>query len=356
MVKTGIPPFPGEEVGTWSWNNPELANAEDWTDREDADRGATETAFRMSEQRRILERRTPFVKPKTAGPGELMIEPPRFRRSVATPGTEARTGGKERSGKREAGDFRANPNRNLAPSSVRPNIGKGVPTRPLSSHEPERIRIPHPTRASYPSNGSQCYNCSEWGHIAQFCPKKKDMEEPMEIGVTKGRVFWAAETKPTYTLPIRLNGQEKVALVDSGCSQSLIRQDLVGPRQAVSQTHVLIACVPSYYPVAMIRFQWRGEEETLRVGVLPHLEEDIIIGTDYTALPQLVSKAGEEHMMKRWWEEVPYDTEIAETRPIKPRLSKRQKRVQRQQHWEEKWGNTAPPGITGKVYTVAGDF
>ncbi|KAJ1177223.1 hypothetical protein NDU88_002484 [Pleurodeles waltl] len=45
LVKTGIPPFPGEEVGSWSWNTPELANAADWTDREDAERGATETAF-----------------------------------------------------------------------------------------------------------------------------------------------------------------------------------------------------------------------------------------------------------------------------------------------------------------------
>ncbi|KAJ1117486.1 hypothetical protein NDU88_005686 [Pleurodeles waltl] len=68
------------------------------------------------------------------------------------------------------------------------------------------------------------------------------------------------------------------------------------------------------------------------------------------------SKAGEEHMMKKWWDEVPYDTEIAETRPLKPHLSKRQKRAQRQQHWEENRGNTDKPRITGKVYTVAGDF
>ncbi|KAJ1170166.1 hypothetical protein NDU88_002047 [Pleurodeles waltl] len=125
------------------------------------------------------------------------------------------------------------------------------------------------------------------------------------------------------------------------------------------QTQVLIACVhgdQSYYPVARIRFQWRGKEETLRVGVLPHLEEDIIIGTDYAAFPRLLNKAREEHMMKKWWEEIPYDTEIAETRPLKPHLSKRQKRAQSQQHWEENQGNTDPPGITGKVCTVAGDF
>ncbi|KAJ1178017.1 hypothetical protein NDU88_003267 [Pleurodeles waltl] len=158
------------------------------------------------------------------------------------------------------------------------------------------------------------------------------------------------ETKKTST---------RAKKAQSVSKESVIRQDLVEPRQTVPQTHVLIACVhgdQSYNPVARIRFQWRGEEETLRVGVLPHLEEDIIIRTDYAAFPRLLSKAGEEHMMKKWWEEVPYDTEIAETRPIKPPLSKRQKRAQRQQHWEENRGNTDTAGITGKVYTVAGNL
>ncbi|KAJ1112129.1 hypothetical protein NDU88_000397 [Pleurodeles waltl] len=112
----------------------------------------------------------------------------------------------------------------------------------------------------------------------------------------------------------------------------------------------------AYYPVAMVKFQWRGEEEPLKVGVLPHLAEDIIIATDYTAFLRLLSKAGEEHMMKKWWEEVPYDTEVAEPLPSKPQLSKQQKRLQKRQHWEENHGNTKTPGVMGKVYTVAGDF
>ncbi|KAJ1175033.1 hypothetical protein NDU88_000324 [Pleurodeles waltl] len=47
-VKTGIPSFPEEKVVSWNRNTPELVNAEDWTDREDAERGATETSFRTS--------------------------------------------------------------------------------------------------------------------------------------------------------------------------------------------------------------------------------------------------------------------------------------------------------------------
>ncbi|KAJ1114602.1 hypothetical protein NDU88_002837 [Pleurodeles waltl] len=117
---------------------------------------------------------------------------------------------------------------------------------------------------------------------------------------------------------------------------------------------VLIACVhgdQAYYPMATIMFQWRGEEENLRVGVLPHLEEDIIIGTDYIAFTALLNKAGEEHMLHKWWEEVPYDPEVTETQSPKDHLSKRKKRIQKQQYWEKPCESkeTAPGDISKRL-------
>ncbi|KAJ1203577.1 hypothetical protein NDU88_007362 [Pleurodeles waltl] len=47
-VKREIPPFPEEEVVSWSRNTPDLVKTEDWTDQEDVERGATDTAFRTS--------------------------------------------------------------------------------------------------------------------------------------------------------------------------------------------------------------------------------------------------------------------------------------------------------------------
>ncbi|KAJ1208019.1 hypothetical protein NDU88_003409 [Pleurodeles waltl] len=47
-IKREIPPFPGKEVVSGSWNNLELVKSEDWTDREDAEQGVTETAVRTS--------------------------------------------------------------------------------------------------------------------------------------------------------------------------------------------------------------------------------------------------------------------------------------------------------------------
>ncbi|KAJ1159501.1 hypothetical protein NDU88_000008 [Pleurodeles waltl] len=99
------------------------------------------------------------------------------------------------------------------------------------------------------------------------------------------------------------------------------------------------------------------EKETLKVGVLPHLEEDIITGTDYAAFSLLLTKAGQEHTLKMWWKEVPYDTREAASQHPRKHLSKRQKRIQRQQYAVKDYEVTKmDPGATGKVYTVAGDF
>ncbi|KAJ1106786.1 hypothetical protein NDU88_004184 [Pleurodeles waltl] len=89
-----------------------------------------------------------------------------------------------------------------------------------------------------------------------------------------------------------------------------------------------------YYPVAQVHLQWRGENEMLKVGVLPHLEEDIIIGTDYADFPTLLTKAGQEHTLKSWWEDVPFEAGVGLSRDPKVPLTGREKRVQRKQYWK----------------------
>ncbi|KAJ1178903.1 hypothetical protein NDU88_004144 [Pleurodeles waltl] len=153
---------------------------------------------------------------------------------------------------------------------------------------------------------------------------------------------------------------ERVALVDPGCSQSIVCEELIEPVQGLPQAQVLIGCVQGgqkYYPVAVINFQWKEEKETLKVGVLPHLEEDIIIGTDYAVFSLLLTKAGQEHTLRMRWKEVPYDAGEGVSCIPRDHLSKRQKRIQRQQYVQNPNKTTrVAPGIPGKVYTVAGDF
>ncbi|KAJ1092575.1 hypothetical protein NDU88_005685 [Pleurodeles waltl] len=227
-------------------------------------------------------------------PGEPAPTPPRFRRSVASPVEEKGSGGGDRGSRREK----------------------------------ERK-----------SNGGRL--------------KRKTRKTP-------GILFKRADRSRNQD-PCGPDAETRTAGPGEPTSEPATLQEKRGQtRQGLPQSQELIACVhgdQAYYPVAIINFQWRGEDENLKVGVLPHLEEDIIIGTDYAAFPLLLIKAGEEHMMKKWWEEVPYDTGIAENQPPKLRLSRQQKRIQRQQYWGKDYeSNETTPGAMGKVYTVAGDF
>ncbi|KAJ1177905.1 hypothetical protein NDU88_003157 [Pleurodeles waltl] len=81
---------------------------------------------------------------------------------------------------------------------------------------------------------------------------------------------------------------------------------------------------------------------------LPHFRRSVA-EPDYIAFTALLNKAGEEHMLHKWWEEVPYDLEVTETQSPKDHLSKRQKRIQRQQYWEKPCeSKETAPGDIGK--------
>ncbi|KAJ1115011.1 hypothetical protein NDU88_003239 [Pleurodeles waltl] len=80
-------------------------------------------------------------------------------------------------------------------------------------------------------------------------------------------------------------------------------QNLVLPEQRTLQSQVLIACVHGDhlpYPVATVRLNWRGDDKTITVGVIPNLGEDLNLGTDYVDFTSLLEKAGHEYVNNAW--------------------------------------------------------
>ncbi|KAJ1138355.1 hypothetical protein NDU88_004742 [Pleurodeles waltl] len=206
--------------------------------------------------------------------------------------------------------------------------------------------------------------------------KEEDVDDRRLPGMSSGSPGCAEPTAPPADCRLKENRRKPVVLFgDEGDrlrgarredpplfrrSMADAGQELVALGQDIPQTQVLIACVhrdQKYYQVAQIHLQWRGENETLKVGMLPHLEEDIIIGTDYADFPTLLTKAGQEHTLKSWWEEVPFEAGVGISRDPKVSLTRRQKRVQRQQYMQTY--ETQPsngPAVASKVCTIAGDF
>ncbi|KAJ1132774.1 hypothetical protein NDU88_011077 [Pleurodeles waltl] len=134
---------------------------------------------------------------------------------------------------------------------------------------------------------------------------------------------------------VYLNDMERMALVDSGCSQSVIRQNLVLPEQRTPQSQVLIACVhgdQQPYPIATVRLNWIGDDEMITVGVIPDLGEDLILDTDYDDFTSLLEKAGQEQVNNAWWEEAPFGVSEEEARTLRIKISRKQKIEQRREH------------------------
>ncbi|KAJ1163755.1 hypothetical protein NDU88_004208 [Pleurodeles waltl] len=99
------------------------------------------------------------------------------------------------------------------------------------------------------------------------------------------------------------------------------------------------------------------QNETIRVGVLPHLGEDIILGTDYEDFPSLLTKAGQEHILRTWWEEVPTGAVVEESRRPRVIPSRKQKREQRQNYIQtQKAPKSDIPEAASSVCTITGDF
>ncbi|KAJ1153088.1 hypothetical protein NDU88_005855 [Pleurodeles waltl] len=107
----------------------------------------------------------------------------------------------------------------------------------------------------------------------------------------------------------------------------------------------------------MVRLNWRGDDETITVGVIPNLGQDLILGTDYVNFTTLLEKAGQEHVNNAWWEEAPFKANEIEARTPQNKLSRKQKREQRREHRNScDLGNIGPTLHTATVFTTAGDF
>ncbi|KAJ1162723.1 hypothetical protein NDU88_003190 [Pleurodeles waltl] len=142
--------------------------------------------------------------------------------------------------------------------------------------------------------------------------------------------------------------------------QSVVKQDYVQPEQWIPNAQVLITCVHgerNTYPVATVLINWRGQEECLSVEVIPDLGEDIIIGTDYVAFAYLLNNANQERIANLWWKEAPFVTSEIEEHSIRRKLSKKQKREQKQ-GYRRRDENTqlSVPTDPNPIMTVAGSL
>nr|XP_042696181.1 uncharacterized protein LOC122172154 [Chrysemys picta bellii] len=94
-----------------------------------------------------------------------------------------------------------------------------------------------------------------------------------------------------YTRPVKINGAETTALVDSGSAITLILGKLVKSSQLLQAKRVAVTCVHgavSHYPTIPVEIEVQGNPIEVTVGVVPKLPYPVVIGRDYPGFDNLL--------------------------------------------------------------------
>ena len=128
-----------------------------------------------------------------------------------------------------------------------------------------------------------CYNCHHKGHVsskcpnnAMFCTSKPDIKENglMKAGTVEGQ-------------------QVSKILLDTGCSRTMVRRELVPPEKLLEGEAVTIRCAHGdmvLYPLAKIGMEVNGKHLEMEVAVSDTLPVDVLLGTDAQELPVLLGE------------------------------------------------------------------
>ena len=108
----------------------------------------------------------------------------------------------------------------------------------------------------------------------------------------------ATQAQPEWTKTLKINGHTITALLDTGCTKSLVHP------KYVEETDYLRWIIPyhtasnkgMYFPASRVAIELEGKKMTLDVGVSKHLSEEMLMGRDIPHFKQLIRKELKKEM------------------------------------------------------------
>ena len=195
----------------------------------------------------------------------------------------------------------------MAEQSGQANAGGANPglkkTRPdrIEYANPVGARIPRPTITSDPAGSKQaatwnlgkekmtaCFGCSQFCHIRKYCPVTECAWAEACTGMSKV----GEENHPGWVVEAKVNGQMKKALVDTGCSKTLVKE-LEGERLPEI---AVIRCIHGdvkEYATTMAEVEVDGLKRDMEVGIVPGMTREMLLGRDWPGLSNLAKEPGE---------------------------------------------------------------
>ncbi|XP_078697349.1 uncharacterized protein LOC144925266 [Branchiostoma floridae x Branchiostoma belcheri] len=168
--------------------------------------------------------------------------------------------------------------------------------RELGKKEEEEGKKTTPVRSrahlGTTSGVATCYTCGDPSHFARDCPMSK--QDARSTGATSffgGRKIRFPQT--AFDLTGQVEGKTVPLLLDTGSTQTLIREDLVDPTKIAHDNQGGITCIHGderKYPTAQVEVQIGHRSYKINAKVTPNLPHPAILGRDVPHLAELVQQ------------------------------------------------------------------
>ncbi len=191
--------------------------------------------------------------------------------------------------KEDAANVKEEPEkRSPVPRWSKPGQKNGYQTRGGRPQESEKAKQEAPKRPKKDLKNLECFNCHEKGHYAFQCPKDahfcKDSRET---------------TEDAHSIDVKRKGLvegtpvERI-LLDTGCSKTLVRQELISKEKILEGEAVTIRCAHGdtvLYPVAKVQVMVDGMDMEVKAAVSETLPVDVLLGKDVPEFYELLNGA-----------------------------------------------------------------
>ena len=145
-------------------------------------------------------------------------------------------------------------------------------------------------RQSYRADSSagskvKCYNCSKTGHVARRCPESalfagsRCKDTLLERNVTRRGTVEGTKVQDI--------------ILDTGCSRTLVRKDLVPPSKWLEERAVVIKCAHGdavMYPLASVDLMVDGTAVNVEAALSDTLPAAVLLGRDVPELHRLLQE------------------------------------------------------------------
>ena len=152
----------------------------------------------------------------------------------------------------------------------------------------------------------ECFNCHQKGHYSSNCPHNAMYCTERKANYTGTSIVreWQGVAKPGVVKPGFIEGKYvRDILLDTGCSRTLVRQDLVPEKSRLQAEVVAIRCAHGdtvLYPLAQVQVKIDGYCLEVEAAVSDTLPTSMLLGTDVPELVNLLGfTKGTDQMEKR---------------------------------------------------------